>query len=110
MFIAKVVGSVWATQKVAALENTKMLLIKRIDPLTGNFTGKIQMAVDNKHSAGKGDIVLVIDEGGSARQALDIPNAPIRTAIVGIVDNVDIAEKFLKKAPEKPKKRASKKR
>ena len=88
MFIAKVVGSTWATTKVPELNGLKMLLIRQIDPVSTEFSGKVMMAVDSKIGAGIGDTVLVIDEGGSARQSLELKNGPIRTAIVGIVDEV----------------------
>ena len=89
MFIAKVTGLTWATQKVAMLESLKLLLVRQINPITNEFSGKTQLAVDSKIGAGIGDTVLVIDEGGSARQSLGIDNAPIRTAIVGIIDEVN---------------------
>ena len=91
MFIAKVVGSMWATQKVPSLLGLKMLLVRQINPLEDNsYVGKIQMAVDNKIGAGVGDFVLVIDEGGSARQSIDVPKSPVRTAVIGIVDMVSV--------------------
>jgi microcompartment protein CcmK/EutM len=41
--------------------------------------------------AGIGDLVLVLDEGNSARQIVDRePDGAIRAVIVGIVDQVDI--------------------
>jgi microcompartment protein CcmK/EutM len=41
--------------------------------------------------AGPGDLVLVLDEGSSARQLLDAePNGPVRAVIVGIVDAIDL--------------------
>jgi len=88
MFIAKVVGLTWSSQKAATLNGLKLLLVRQIDPLTSKFSGKTLLAVDGKIGAGIGDTVLIIDEGGSARQSLDLGNAPVRTAIVGIVDEV----------------------
>ncbi len=35
MFIAKVVGNVWATRKHKSLEKTKLLLVQRVDALSG---------------------------------------------------------------------------
>ncbi len=96
MLIAKVVGLTWATQKVESLNCLKMLLVRQIDPLTSNFSGKTLMAVDNKIGAGIGDTVLIIDEGGSARQSLDLGNAPVRTAVIGIVDEVSSQGKTIK--------------
>ena len=40
--------------------------------------------------AGAGETVLVIDEGNSARQVFEDSTAPVRSAIVGIVDHVAV--------------------
>ncbi len=88
MFIAKIIGNTWATQKSESLEGLKMLLIRQLNPLTGELFGKTMMAVDSQTGAGLGDTVLIVDEGGSARQSLGLNNAPIRTAVIGIVDEV----------------------
>jgi microcompartment protein CcmK/EutM len=40
--------------------------------------------------AGKGEIVLVLDEGNGARQVLEDDNAPIRSVVVAIVDEVKL--------------------
>ena len=49
--------------------------------------GGALMAVEYGTGAGPGSIVLVVDEGGSARAALEDEKAPIRTVIVGVVDS-----------------------
>ena len=41
--------------------------------------------------AGVGDVVLVV-RGGSARYAVDNPNCPIDSAIIGIVDSIEVEE------------------
>jgi hypothetical protein len=41
--------------------------------------------------AGGGDVVLVSDEGNAAAQILKKGRGPIRTVIVGVVDQVDLA-------------------
>ena len=38
--------------------------------------------------AGADETVLILDEGSSARQIYDIPTGPIRSVVVGIVDDV----------------------
>lgn len=96
MFIAKVVGSIWATVKHRSLENMKLLLVRRMDGITGKLSGSIMMAVDPKIGAGIGDIVLILDEGNSARQILDDPKGPIRTIVAGIVDEITMGDKFIK--------------
>ena len=89
MFIAKVVGNVWATRKHKALESTKLLLVRRMDGISGKFLDDdIMLAVDKFIDAGIGNTVLVMDEGNSARQILNDKTAPVRTIICGIVDTV----------------------
>ena len=87
MYIAEVVGNVWGTTKHPSLEGKTMLLVRAIDPITDKPTGEILMAVDTV-GAGPGSVVLVVDEGSSARQMLKDPKAPLRTVICGIVDRV----------------------
>ena len=86
MFLARVVGDVVATIKHPALEQRKLLLIQ---PLTGDGvpTGRTTIAVDSV-DAGVGDHVLVVDEGNGAAQVLQRPRGPIRTVVVGVVDEV----------------------
>ncbi|HNW45062.1 MAG TPA: EutN/CcmL family microcompartment protein [Elusimicrobiales bacterium] len=93
MFIAKVIGNVWATRKHPQLKNATMLLVKAVDPLDGNkLTGEATLALDGNQGAGPGDTVLIVDEGGSARKILKNPKAPVRTVVAGIVDKVYIGE------------------
>jgi ethanolamine utilization protein EutN len=86
MFLGRVVGDVVATIKHAALRDRKLLLVQ---PLTGDGvpTGRPTIAVDTV-DAGVGDHVLVVDEGNSAAQALGQARGPVRTVVVGVVDEV----------------------
>jgi microcompartment protein CcmK/EutM len=86
MFLGRVVGDVVATVKHAALQSCKLLLVQ---PLTGEGapTGRPTIAVDVV-DAGVGDHVLVIDEGNGAAQVLGRPRGPVRTVVVGVVDEV----------------------
>lgn len=96
MLIAKVVGMTWATVRHPSLERLKLLLVRPMHGMTGKFTGKVMMAVDGKIGAGVGDIVLIVDEGNSARQILGDPKGCIRTIVAGIVDEVTQGEQFVK--------------
>lgn len=89
MKICKVVGNVWATRKHACLKNHKLLLVTPYDTETGKTKGETVMAVDVV-DAGVGNIVLVNDEGNSARGMLEQPVAGIRTVVCGIVDETTI--------------------
>ncbi len=84
MILGKVTGTVVATIKHPAYENRRMLLLDRLDH-TGRDLGSYLVAVDAV-DARVGQVVLVIDEGNSARQVLGDPRAPVRSVIIGIVD------------------------
>ena len=90
MFVAKVIGNVWATRKHPGLKGATMLLVKPLGA-DGKPAGEAQLALDGGQGAGPGDTVL-IDEGGSARKILRNPKAPVRTVIAGIVDKVYLGE------------------
>ena len=90
MFIAKVVGVLWATCKSPGLEGIKLFLVQKMHGTSGKLSGKPVMAVADKIDAGTGDIVLVLDEGGSARSILKRDDAPVRTIITGIIDQATI--------------------
>jgi microcompartment protein CcmK/EutM len=90
MIIAKVVGTVVATVKHPVLVGCKLLVVQPVDP-TGEPRGRVMVGVDTVR-AGRGDTVLVLDEGNSARMMLGDPEAPVRTVIAGIVDAVSETE------------------
>jgi ethanolamine utilization protein EutN len=87
MFLATVVGEVVATIKHPHLAGQKLLLV-RPEPTPGRPQAPSVIAVDTVQ-AGPGDRVLVADEGNAAAQALRLPRGPVRTVIVGVVDEVD---------------------
>ncbi len=86
MILGCVRGQVVATIKHQAYVNRRLLLLDRIDA-AGKELGGYLVAVDTV-SAAVGQTVLVIDEGNSARQVVGDATAPIRSVIVGIVDEV----------------------
>jgi len=93
MFVAKVTGSVVATQKVATMTGHKLLVVEpyRLEPKgrkTIESTGRTFVAVDTV-SAGEGDYVL-ITQGSSARMTPETAKLPIDAVIIGIVDKVHI--------------------
>jgi microcompartment protein CcmK/EutM len=93
MFVAKVTGSVVATQKVDTMVGYKLLVVEpyRVDAKDRNkleTTGRTFIAVDSL-GAGEGDFVL-ITQGSSARLTPETKNMPIDTVVVGIVDDVRV--------------------
>ncbi len=88
MLLAKVRGTVVATIKHAGYANRRMLLLDRIDA-AGQARGGYLVAVDAVDAVA-GQIVLVVDEGNSARQIVADDQAPIRSVIIGIVDDINL--------------------
>lgn len=93
MFIAKVTGSVVATQKVEKMVGRKLMIVEpyRLDDNERNrliATGRTFVAVDTV-GAGEGEFVL-ITQGSSARLTPETKDLPIDTVIIGIVDAVHV--------------------
>ena len=89
MMLARVVGTVVSTEKHPHYRGQKILVVQPVDP-SGAPKGRSLLAVDGVQ-AGTGDLVLVVDEGGSARAVIGDESAvTIRTAVCGIVDRVDM--------------------
>ena len=93
MFVAKVTGSLVATQKVASMVGHKLLVVEpyRIDPQDRGrlvTTGRTFVAVDTV-GAGEGRI-RADHPGSSARLTPETKNLPIDTVIIGIVDTVHV--------------------
>ena len=88
MILARVLGSVTATDKHPAFHARKLLVVQPLDERGGEI-GKSFLAVDNLSSAGPGDTVLVMREGNGVRQLLHDKTLPIRSLIVGVVDAVE---------------------
>jgi ethanolamine utilization protein EutN len=90
MQIARVVGTVVATQKHRKFEGAKLLLVQ---PLNVDDTprGNALLAVDGV-GAGVDEKVLVVLEGRAAGEALGKKGAPVDAAIIGIIDTVTIHE------------------
>ena len=86
MKLGKVVGNVTSTINTRDFEDRTLLLVDLVGP-DGAPSGGYQIAVDNI-GAGAGETVLLLDEGNGARQVLQAPGAPIRTVVIGIVDEV----------------------
>lgn len=88
MQLARIIGTLVATQKNAKLVGTKLLLAQPITP-QGEDHGAVLLAFDAV-GAGVGERVLVVQEGKSAIQVLGRPLSPVDAAIVGIVDEIEL--------------------
>jgi microcompartment protein CcmK/EutM len=83
------VGTVVGTEKHPAYHGRTVLLCQPLDE-HGAESGDAIIAVDHAQ-AGVGDSVLVMREGNGVRQLLGATKLPIRSLIVGIVDDVHLA-------------------
>jgi ethanolamine utilization protein EutN len=88
MLIAKVVGTVVATQKHRKFEGAKLLLVQPLN-LDDSPRGSTLLAVDGV-GAGVDEKVLIVLEGRAAGEALGRRGAPVDAAVIGIVDSVDV--------------------
>ena len=86
MILGRIVGSVVSTIHHSIIEGRKLLVAERLDA-GGHPSGGYVIALD-AIGAGKGETVLILDEGNGARQILDDARAPVRSVVVGIVDAV----------------------
>jgi microcompartment protein CcmK/EutM len=93
MFLAKVTGSVVATQKIASMTGRKLLTVEplRVDPGKRDklvTTGRTFVVVDTV-GAGQGEMVLIV-QGSSARMTPETEKLPVDAVIIGIVDTVNV--------------------
>jgi ethanolamine utilization protein EutN len=89
MILGRVTGELVSTIRHTVCDGRRMMVVERINA-AGRETGQYLVAFDAV-DAGVGQTVLVLDEGNSARQVIGQSNAPIRSIIIGIVDEVDVS-------------------
>ncbi len=87
MKLARVVSHVVSTQKHPFYKGIKTFMVKPLR-LDGSEDGSTFVAAD-RVQAGIGDLVLIMQEGSSARFMYGEAEAPVRTVVVGIVDHVE---------------------
>ncbi|WP_256760933.1 EutN/CcmL family microcompartment protein [Cohnella sp. WQ 127256] len=89
MFLGRVIGSVWATQKEEGMDNLKLMVIQPIDFHHCN-AGHHIIAAD-RIGAGIGEKVIV-SRGSPARVLFNHKMVPIDAMIVGIVDSFEVTD------------------
>ena len=89
MLIARVIGNVVATQKNQRYEGSRVMLCRQITP-EGDDMDYTCLALDAVDS-GIGDTVVIVQEGwGASTASTGRPGAAIDSAIVGVVDRIDL--------------------
>jgi len=86
MKVGVVSGHVYSTINFPFFDSKKLMICDYLnaDGTTSGYT----IAVD-RVGAGVGEVVLIMDEGNSARQMFGLTTGPIRAVVVGIVDEAD---------------------
>ena len=102
MLLARVVGNVVATRKDPRLEGQKLLVLQTVSPSGEAKPGSYVVANDTV-GAGVSDTVIAV-AGSSARMAQGMKEVPVDSAIVGIVDKVDLDESQSAAQPSQPNK------
>ena len=92
MQLARVIGTVVANRKYEGLKGIKFLVVQ---PLTKQQEdiGEPVVAADGTAQAGPGHIVFIVGSREAA-QGLPEPFVPVDPAIVGIVDDVELASEL----------------
>lgn len=87
MFLGRVIGNIWATQKYAALKSFKMMFVQ---PLNSGMepVGDPLIAVDTV-GAGPGETIFYVT-ASEAVIPLPVDMAPVDASIVGIVDSINV--------------------
>jgi ethanolamine utilization protein EutN len=89
MILARVVGNIVATRKNHRYDSASIMLCQQVTP-EGDETAMTVLAL-NAVDAGVGDTVLIVQEGwGASTAATGKAGAAIDSAIVGVVDYVDL--------------------
>lgn len=93
MKIGVVVGTVVTPVQHPAYDGQRLLAVRPLDPDGTPAQDRMFVAID-RVDAGIGDRVLLMAEGSSVR-ALVGESAPIRCAVVGVIDEIEVEGRVL---------------
>ena len=94
MKIGRVIGTVVTPVQHPAYVGRRLLAVRPLDPDGSEAQDRLFVAVD-RAQAGVGDRVLLMAEGSSVRDIVGEPRAPIRCAVVGVIDEIEIGGRVL---------------
>lgn len=89
MKIGRVVGTVVTPVQHPAYDGRRLLAVRPLNPDGSEAADRLFVAVD-RAQAGVGDRVLLMAEGSSVRAILGDERAPIRCAVVGVIDEIEL--------------------
>lgn len=88
MILGRVIGEIHGTIKHPFYNGKRLLIVEKLAH-DGKSTGDYLIAADSV-GAGADERVLVLDEGNGARQVLDSTDGPVRSVVVGIIDDLAV--------------------
>ncbi len=86
MILARVAGRITSTIHHPDMSGRKLLICDKLNAI-GEKSGGYVIAIDTV-GAGAGETVIILDEGNGARQILQVEGMPVRSVVVGVVDDV----------------------
>ena len=94
MKIGRVVGTVVTPVQHPAYDGRRLLAVRPLNPDGSEAADRMFVAVD-RAQAGVGDRVLLMAEGSSVRAIVGDDKAPIRCAVVGVIDEIAVDGRVL---------------
>ncbi len=94
MKIGRVVGTVVTPVQHPAYDGRRLLAVRPLNPDGSEAADRLFVAVD-RAQAGVGDRVLLMAEGSSVRAIVGDERAPIRCAVVGVIDEIEVDGRVL---------------
>ncbi len=88
MKLGRVVGSVVTPVQHPAYDGRRLLAVRPINPDGSDAPGERMFVAVDRAQAGPGDLVLLMAEGSSVRAIVGDDKAPIRCAVVGVIDEL----------------------
>lgn len=92
MQLGRVRGTVVATVRTSGLDGVKFLIVQPLDRAGVASVGRPVVAADAVHTAGPGDLVYFV-AAREAAEAMEERFVAVDHAIVGIVDDVTVADR-----------------
>jgi len=92
MLLVQIVGTVVSTLKDPKLDGLKLLISKEIE-LNGKLTDRYHVAVDTV-GVGQGEVVVLV-RGSSARLTEATDKKPVDTAIIAVVEEIEVDGKVI---------------
>jgi ethanolamine utilization protein EutN len=85
MQLGLVVGTATATVKHSTLQGWKLLIVQPLMADGRRADGDPQLAID-RLGAGRGQHVIITNDGKATRELMKTDNAPVRWSVLGIAD------------------------